>query len=393
MFHVLSSSVIAIFALIIRCTSVHATNTLIKVDISKYPKAACLDGSPGGFYFRKAYAENASKWVFSLEGGGECVDLTSCQERANSSLGSSKSWPKTTTLFQLQAEQAEHNPDLHSYNQVFIKYCSGDLHMGQQIAVGASLPGLRFSGHHILTAILETLKDPQYGLLNASLIVFSGDSAGGLGTFANLDFVADYFPSAHVVGCPIGGFYFSNNKTYNGSNPNPISFIPWTFTALQKYYKLWDAFVPTRCFVQHKNTPWQCMFAVKSYITVKSPVFVIEAQTDRVVMPLHNGLPPVWDSFPFHCKNKISNCPQDILDFMATWKEEMGIAIKSVSKSDRDGLFHPACLIHTSFKIEQPLINGKNYLAAFTDWLFKRSKSHKYVDDCGVMCNPSCQGL
>ena len=54
--------------------------------------------------------------------------------------------------------------DFHSWNQVFIKYCSGDLHMGQQTAQGQSLKGLQFSGHHILDGVLHTLLGGDFGL-------------------------------------------------------------------------------------------------------------------------------------------------------------------------------------------------------------------------------------
>ena len=56
--------------------------------------------------------------------------------------------------------------DFHSWNQVFINYCSGDLHMGQQTAPGQTLEGLQFSGHHILDGILSTLAadETKYGL-------------------------------------------------------------------------------------------------------------------------------------------------------------------------------------------------------------------------------------
>ena len=65
---------------------------------------------------------------------------------------------------------------------------------------------------------------------------------------------------------------------------------------MQNYHVLWDAFVPTRCAAGPLAlTPWECMFANSSYATIESPIFFVEAQTDKVVMPLHNGLPAVWD--------------------------------------------------------------------------------------------------
>ena len=38
--------------------------------------ARCLDGSPAGYYVKRAPAEspNADKWIVFLEGGGLCVE-------------------------------------------------------------------------------------------------------------------------------------------------------------------------------------------------------------------------------------------------------------------------------------------------------------------------------
>ena len=93
---------------------------------------------------------------------------------------------------------------------------------------------------------------------------------------------------------------------------------------------------------------------------------------------------------------------------MASWSEEMSSALSDTllqSTTKGDGLFFPACLIHTLFNDIQPIIKrgGKsfNYLQAsylwVQDWINYGSGSkidmskHLYVDDCGApMCNPSC---
>jgi hypothetical protein len=79
---------------------------------------------------------------------------------------------------------------------------------------------------------------------------------------------------------------------------------------------------------------------------------------------------------------------------MASWRDHMAAAIAPVGAAaagkGADGLFHPACLIHTTFKLAAPRIGGLNYLDALGDWLFGRGGSHRHVDACGgVMCG-SC---
>lgn len=120
-------------------------------------------------------------------------------------------------------------------------------------------------------------------------------------------------------------------------------------------------------------------------------MFFIEAQTDKVVMPLHNGLPALWDQSPPLCDNTVVGCPNDIVNYMRDWSGHMIHALTAVVEHGGDGVFNPACLIHTSFNTTSPILNERNYLQAFGDWLFGRSsKSNASYDSCGVMCNPSC---
>ena len=55
-------------------------------------------------------SSNSTKWVFSLEGGGECVDQSSCDGRTKGALGSSKYFSKVAGLGQLQSEDERENP-------------------------------------------------------------------------------------------------------------------------------------------------------------------------------------------------------------------------------------------------------------------------------------------
>ena len=116
------------------------------------------------------------------------------------------------------------NPDFSTYNQVFIKYCSSDLHVGTMAAPSNATWGLQFSGFHIVNAVLATMS-AHHGLQQADLVVWSGASAGGIGAVATVDHVRDYLPKANVVGAPIGGFYFDNNLPYNATNPAPVYYI------------------------------------------------------------------------------------------------------------------------------------------------------------------------
>jgi hypothetical protein len=141
------------------------------------------------------------------------------------------------------------------------------------------------------------------------------------------------------------------------------------------------------------STPWRCLIAAGSVATVQSPLFVIEAQTDRVVMPLHDGLPPVWKQTPPLCNNSPVGCPKGILQYMSEWRGQMEALLASVHplKEQTFGYFNPACLLHGDFTHAYPLINGASYIQAFDAWAF-HNKTVLLQDRCGTpMCNPTCK--
>lgn len=361
----------------------------------RFPLAKCLDGSPAAFYFSASDVEqNATKWVIMLQGGGECVTPSACKQRANTSLGSSAHMSPMIELQGIQSTSASANPDLATWNMLFIPYCSGDLHLGMQTA--ANSDDVRFAGHHIIEAVLSTAAY-NLGLRNATDVLFTGESAGGIGCFAHADFVSSFVNGTtngrgKTVAAPIGGFYFSNEWPYTSIYPSPINYIPWTYADLEMYARYWDAWLPVSCRERLGKMAHTCIFAQTSYQTISTPLFVIEAQTDRVVMPLHDGLPPLWDGRPRLCDNQVSGCPAAVLEYMSSWQKHMATSIQQVGKlsgKERDGVFHPACLIHISFSVAAPLIQGQNYLEALGDWMFHRPRAsgYRYVDSChGVMC-------
>ena len=79
----------------------------------------------------------------------------------------------------------------------------------------------------------------------------------------------------------------------------------------------------------------------------------------------------------------------DVLDFFGEWHANMTQSLAPVTKSS-DGLFQPACFIHTEFNKGTPIVEGLNFIAAFGNWYFGREGPTQLVDDCGVVCNPSC---
>jgi hypothetical protein len=134
-------------------------------------------------------------------------------------------------LYQLDSSDPVQNPDFFSWNHVFVIYCSQDLHSGQRLEATPDTFGLYFSGNYIYNAVLAEM-DATHGLGDATHIMLTGDSAGGIGTWYHLDDLAARYPTARVVGAPIAGFYFPAYP-YTGVNHTNSTLAPFYPDALQ----------------------------------------------------------------------------------------------------------------------------------------------------------------
>lgn len=279
--------------------------------------------------------------------------------------------------YQLASKDPAENPALHSWHHVFVPYCSSDLHSGQVSAPSNETFGLWFAGHNILKAIVSDLNSTA-GLDTASTVVLSGASAGGIGTWINVDWLQETLPSAKVYGAPIAGFYAFGTFYEGAGHTTP----PWPFDAQAwpKYAQLWSSFLPQACAkALGSNAPW-CLISNFSAPHVAAPMFVTEAQTDAVQLMMHDGV-PWWAAYG---KVNATNA------FLLEWKQNQTMQMKDTLKPG-DGWFNPACFIHTEFSHTAPLIQGKSYSQAFAEWFAGGKPTVRLMDDCGILCNRQCK--
>ena len=171
--------------------------------------ARCMDGSLGTYYIDAAIAGSVhnSSWLIHLGNGGICDTKQSCASRVHNWDASSKRY---TTAKEIKPTGLIGSNELSVWNRVHIPYCSQDLWTGRRTTASNQTWGMYFSGHNILAAVLDDL-DAQ--LVAATSIVLSGESAGGIGVWPNVDWLAARYPNAHVVGAPIGGVYLPTCTT------------------------------------------------------------------------------------------------------------------------------------------------------------------------------------
>ena len=278
---------------------VASSNYISDLTLLANPTARCLDGTSGGYYFlpaaskERAVSASRDSWVISLQGGGECADLASCTNAMASSLGSSKYFPKN---YNFDGEWAQFNQasrdatPFADWNHVRLEYCTQDLWTGLRTKKSAEAWDMYFSGHVIFEAVLDALDLGSPSLRDAKEIILTGESAGGIGVWPNLDYLAERYPDARVVGAPIAGHYFYAYP-YQGVNHTSSGLADFRPEAWQGHYQLWDSFVDASCQAAHVKDPWFCLLSNNSLPFVSCEVFAVEAQTDEVVILYHDSVP------------------------------------------------------------------------------------------------------
>eukprot|EP00931_Biecheleriopsis_adriatica_P065639 TRINITY_DN40131_c0_g1_i1.p1 TRINITY_DN40131_c0_g1~~TRINITY_DN40131_c0_g1_i1.p1 ORF type:complete len:433 (+),score=54.95 TRINITY_DN40131_c0_g1_i1:54-1301(+) len=267
---------------------VQESNVGIKqlLDMTRYPQAQCLDGTPGGFYIH-GNGSMSSKWYIHHSGGGWCstrvgdsqgTTVDSCHHRKFTSLGSSsdKFYAPSTDNFggDYGSGDPAKNPMMHDWNKVKLIYCDGGSFSGRNQSAAEDL---HFKGNFILDAIIDTLKE-EYGLGHASDVVVSGGSAGGLATYLHVDQWRDNLPSStFVVAMPDGGFFLD----WAASKP-ATSLHSYAYELRADFHDA-NASVNKDCMAAAKSSGIEesvCMFAEHTVAFIKTPLFALQSVTD-----------------------------------------------------------------------------------------------------------------
>ena len=164
------------------------------------PRALNPDGSQYGIGL--CLSPGSTKWMISMQGGGWCYNEDECMSRAWTRLGSNATWASEASQTFCDASSG--------VNEVNGFYGDGASRSGYReqpwpVPSNASFPGLYFRGAASQDAMLDYLL--SIGMNEATEIVYSGGSAGGLTVFLHLDHVAERMkteaPNARVVGEPV----------------------------------------------------------------------------------------------------------------------------------------------------------------------------------------------
>lgn len=326
--------------------------------------ARCMDGSAGGYFVLRAAGANASKLVIFIEGGGECRTSEECVAWHGSHASNSSQWAPSRTP-QPQSEMStdcSENPDFCTWSKVFIPYCTGDMHSGQQTARNPALANYYYSGHLQIVGVAADLKASGAPLASPSHVLVVGSSAGGIGALMHTDFFAEQWPSAVVKGAPECGFFYAGVTAADDLSKGEA-----TPAAHLGFTPEWKPYLPSACAAATGNNMSQCTDAHYLYPHLKQPIFIRENQYDTA---------------------KLANCGWDGSNaaYLKLWGEWMRAELGVIAQSPKDGFFSAACLEHGgNFGwASSPVINGVTMQAAMRNWYFElgnRSLHYTY-DDC-----------
>eukprot|EP01052_Picozoa_sp_SAG31_P040920 SAG31_NODE_6058_length_2189_cov_4.375598_1_plen_444_part_00 len=335
--------------------------------------AACLDGSVPGYWFRQGSEANSTKWVIHLQGGGWCWDREqradhqrSCHDRAKKGLGSSLGW-NASGMFNPDVSSAggglpnapdnwyccdgilsansTANPDFHDWNLAFVGYCDGSSFSGNR---NAPVNGLHYRGRANLDAVLDRLLLPRHpphvSLSDATQVLVSGGSAGGLAVYLHADHIAGRLPSTAIVKALADGGFFLDHATLGG-----VAYAREMFA--HGFISLWNSTsgVNSACVAAHTGKDaWKCMFAQYTLPHITTPLYAVEGlfdpwQLENLVQLSGGpapGPPPTFPSIQKCSATQLAGLDQ----FGKDVRGNLSAALHA-GGAEASG-FAPACIVH-----------------------------------------------
>jgi len=149
------------------------------------------------------------------------------------------------------------NPYFYTWNRVRIRYCDGTGHQGY-----ASDP-VEFNGEKIYFRGENNTKGTLYQLVvtyvlgEATDMIVTGDSAGGLATYNWVNYIKTLLrPDAKIVAAPDSGLFLD----YVNASTNRTDYRNSFINFMQLSNKEVDPIV-SECVSDHKDEKWKCLFA------------------------------------------------------------------------------------------------------------------------------------
>jgi hypothetical protein len=166
-----------------------------------FPDSSCDDGTPTGIGILPS--STSSNVLVFLNGGGACWSYETCFVLNTSTHGpfgaaqfaSLAGVSLTGTIF----DHADADNPFKDYSDVFVPYCTGDLHAGNAVTTYTSDSDARTVHHAGHANILSYLARLAATFPAPGQLAITGSSAGGGGALFNYPTFRSYWPEAQMV--------------------------------------------------------------------------------------------------------------------------------------------------------------------------------------------------
>jgi hypothetical protein len=174
----------------------------------------------------------------------------------------------------VMGQEPKTNPDFYTWNKVFMHYCDGASFGSGRVD---AYQGKWYRGRNNFNAVISYLQF-TLGMNNATEVILSGGSAGGLAVFYNLDHLATLLqPTTRLTGFPDAGFFLDGANAESGAHNYRNSFIGadplWNVTG--------SGGTNLACLADQKaGEEWKCLMAPYIAPYIKTPIFVMNSAYD-----------------------------------------------------------------------------------------------------------------
>jgi hypothetical protein len=201
----------------------------------------------------------------------------------------------------------------------------------------------------------------KYGLDEASELMVTGESSGGLSTILNLDTVASHsgLPSdLKVRGLPVAGFTIDvgtcciQGKCCYSPNPEQCCYR----RALSKAFEFHNmsGTVHSDCLRSHPHDPSSCLMSVHAASFVKTPMFILNSKHDAWQLVNFEGL-------DYGGIYKKQAGIKESLKRVRAHGEEFDRQLKESLKNTNHSAFITSCVCHAACGLQNDFFSG-NYV-------------------------------
>ena len=282
---------------------------------------------------------------------------------------------------------------------VMFWYCDGGSFTGDRVEPAVSSNGKQvwFRGRRNLDAMLHYLRD-QHNLGDATEVLLSGGSAGGLSAYIHADYIrAGFGPQVKFRAAPVSGF-FLDHDTVRGTADYP--------TKMRGVYEMMNSShgVNQRCLEAMAPDDWRCMFAQYSCAHTDTPVFPLNSAVDAYQMGAILQVPGTCAGLNASTAKDFSNCNTSELASIIRYEGDFVRAIQSsvaYSKAGNGG-FVESCMEHCAAQgaswntISQHNVTMQQAVSAWWDADDGAPASDHWHLPCTLHaappgeCNPTC---